>query len=412
MKKTFFTLLALIVAVCADAQVAFTNTSSSNYFIQCLPADYVETATFSLQNNSSYNDAFVDELIVDVVPNGELNAELVAHATVRVTIDNTTWYNGALHLNPITGTPTVTVDMNYVLVPYQALYGRVVVSFDEGLPSTGIFGIYTNVTAEYDDPDTGDALEPMITGPFVFTMQALHGVPTSTETIQVPVVGQALLTQTLGTVVVKNTTNTAEGTWLPIALNTLHVELQGNIGGQTPTSQVFTVLDAQGNILAMRTMSSPTSYGWIQLDNELTIMPGDSVLLTIAVQVYVQSNDFLYARVTSQGLVDGFEENNGTVVTERILTPRVDFVTPTGISETASDVTFKAFPNPTTGYQTIVAKEQVTITVYDISGKQVLNQTVQPNGQLDLTTLPVGMYAMQAVGKDGKIIATGKLLKE
>lgn len=412
MKKTFFTLLALIVAVCADAQVAFTNTSGGDtYFVQCLPVNYVETATFSLENYSSYNNALVDNLIIEVVPNGELNAELVAHATVRVTVDNFTWHDGALSLNPITGTPTVTINMGYVLPPSWAMHGRVTVSFDEGLPSTGIFGIYTNVTAEYDDPDTGDALEPMITGPFVFTMQALHGVPASTETVQVPVAGQTLVTQTLGTVVVKNTTNTAEGTWLPIALNTLHVELQGNIGGQTPTSQVFTVLDAQGNILAMRTMSNPTSYGWIQLDNELTIMPGDSVLLTIAVQVYVQSNDFLYARVTSQGLVDGFAEENGTVVTERILTPRVDFVTPTGIEEN-TNVSFKAFPNPTTGYQTIVAKEQVTITVYDISGKQVLNQTVQPNGQLDLTTLPVGMYAMQAVGEDGKVVATQKLLKE
>ena len=72
--------------------------------------------------------------------------------------------------------------------------------------------------------------------------------------------------------------------------------------------------------------------------------------------------------------------------------------------------TFSVYPNPTaTGFVTISSKtnDVINIAVFDILGKQVLNNTVT-NNRLDVSTLTTGVYIMK-ISQNGQAI-TKKLV--
>src|SRR5690606_33249665 len=67
--------------------------------------------------------------------------------------------------------------------------------------------------------------------------------------------------------------------------------------------------------------------------------------------------------------------------------------------------TFSVYPNPTaTGFVTISSKtnDVINIAVFDILGKQVLNNTVT-NNRLDVSTLTTGVYIMK-ISQNGQAI--------
>jgi len=74
---------------------------------------------------------------------------------------------------------------------------------------------------------------------------------------------------------------------------------------------------------------------------------------------------------------------------------------------------FVLYPNPTSDWLYIYnnsLNENNYIRLFDISGKQVLEQSFQNNSSIDLKNLEVGLYIYQAL--IGKEVKTGKILKK
>src|SRR5690554_2247820 len=119
------------------------------------------------------------------------------------------------------------------------------------------------------------------------------------------------------------------------------------------------------------------------------------------------------ANTFSQFLIrqDSSSETPTMVMAElRIGTSWAD-VTPNTLSiSQAEATTFKVYPNPTsTGFVTISSKtnDVINVAVFDILGKQVLNNTVT-NNRLDVSTLTTGVYIMK-ISQNGQAI-TKKLV--
>src|SRR5690554_5152356 len=73
---------------------------------------------------------------------------------------------------------------------------------------------------------------------------------------------------------------------------------------------------------------------------------------------------------------------------------------------------FNVYPNPTsTGFVNITSKtnELIQVAVYDILGKQVLNQTVN-NNRLNVSTLNTGVYIMK-ISQNGQTISKKLVVK-
>jgi hypothetical protein len=77
--------------------------------------------------------------------------------------------------------------------------------------------------------------------------------------------------------------------------------------------------------------------------------------------------------------------------------------TPTGINETAENLAFSIYPNPTTGKLTIeIGTEVITnIAVTNLLGEVVLQPQIQ-QGTIDISSLSTGMYILNIVTKNGK----------
>ena len=77
--------------------------------------------------------------------------------------------------------------------------------------------------------------------------------------------------------------------------------------------------------------------------------------------------------------------------------------TPTGINETAENLAFSIYPNPTTGKLTIeIGTEVITnIAVTNLLGEVVLQPQIQ-QGTIDISSLSTGMYILNIATKNGK----------
>jgi len=65
---------------------------------------------------------------------------------------------------------------------------------------------------------------------------------------------------------------------------------------------------------------------------------------------------------------------------------------------------FKGYPNPVNNYLTLqwdeTIKDELDIVVTDISGRSLVNQTIVNGQELDLTSLPNGLYIVNAINKN------------
>lgn len=57
----------------------------------------------------------------------------------------------------------------------------------------------------------------------------------------------------------------------------------------------------------------------------------------------------------------------------------------------------KIYPNPATEFFTIKSDEATRLTLYDISGRIVLNQDARPNEQINVSSLVAGVYIVEVV---------------
>ena len=68
------------------------------------------------------------------------------------------------------------------------------------------------------------------------------------------------------------------------------------------------------------------------------------------------------------------------------------------------------FPNPSSGIVNIETQEELTaITLYSISGKQLLH-TTQLMKQIDISNLATGVYILRMTSKNG--VVEKKIVKE
>ncbi len=75
--------------------------------------------------------------------------------------------------------------------------------------------------------------------------------------------------------------------------------------------------------------------------------------------------------------------------------------------------TIKVYPNPTTNYIAITDKNEVVkeMYVYNLIGRKLKTHYVQSDKKYDLSDLPKGLYLVQLVGHDKKVITTKRISK-
>lgn len=83
---------------------------------------------------------------------------------------------------------------------------------------------------------------------------------------------------------------------------------------------------------------------------------------------------------------------------------------PSGLNKSKAISTFSIYPNPASDVVYIGA-EVSQITIFDISGKMVLNSATI-NGQFDISNLAKGIYIVNATDKNGAMMAPTTLIKK
>ncbi len=73
-------------------------------------------------------------------------------------------------------------------------------------------------------------------------------------------------------------------------------------------------------------------------------------------------------------------------------------------------VSLSVFPNPCTDHFNITADEQLNVLVYDMMGKEVLRQQVNPSGQIEVKMLPAGTYVLRGMN-DAQLEFVARLVK-
>jgi hypothetical protein len=78
----------------------------------------------------------------------------------------------------------------------------------------------------------------------------------------------------------------------------------------------------------------------------------------------------------------------------------------TGINENTSTSNMEVYPNPTDGllYIKSTTTGMIDVRITDMTGKEMLKQTVAANGSIDISSLPPTVYFIEIKGDDGKII--------
>lgn len=71
------------------------------------------------------------------------------------------------------------------------------------------------------------------------------------------------------------------------------------------------------------------------------------------------------------------------------------------------------FPNPTKGIINIDPKENSKCEIYTMQGLLVKSMVVlEYSSQVDISNLPKGMYLLNLLNQDGKLISSNKIIKE
>ena len=86
---------------------------------------------------------------------------------------------------------------------------------------------------------------------------------------------------------------------------------------------------------------------------------------------------------------------------------RYDPGTSTSVEAQPQSLDLRAVPNPTTGAATLVSRlGAAQINVYDATGREVAAVSAPSSGRVTLPALAPGVYAVRAVGKDGRTAVT------
>jgi len=75
--------------------------------------------------------------------------------------------------------------------------------------------------------------------------------------------------------------------------------------------------------------------------------------------------------------------------------------------------TIKIYPNPAFNFIGLNNVSGVgSIIVYNLVGRKMKKFTAQPDDRYDITDLPRGMYLVQLLGKNGKVVTTQRMSKK
>ncbi len=82
----------------------------------------------------------------------------------------------------------------------------------------------------------------------------------------------------------------------------------------------------------------------------------------------------------------------------------------TGIATVAKAKNITLYPNPATDLLYVNSEKAVTVSVYDVTGKMLLNETVSNTNPLSLQSLSNGMYIVRI--QAGEQVSTQRLIKQ
>jgi hypothetical protein len=71
----------------------------------------------------------------------------------------------------------------------------------------------------------------------------------------------------------------------------------------------------------------------------------------------------------------------------------------------------KVYPNPTSDKLFIECEKIGTITLYDMLGKEVLNQNISGNSEININHLPKGIYNARIISDD-QVVGNSKIVKQ
>lgn len=127
---------------------------------------------------------------------------------------------------------------------------------------------------------------------------------------------------------------------------------------------------------------------------------------------YVNSGTTYTFTYNENGLPETYEVKWAGVET---LEPMLWRITYKQIGETSiSEVTtakIDIYPNPTKDIFLIECENFSTITLYDMLGKEVLNQNINGKSEININHLPKGIYNMRIVS-EGKVVGSNKIVKQ
>jgi hypothetical protein len=83
----------------------------------------------------------------------------------------------------------------------------------------------------------------------------------------------------------------------------------------------------------------------------------------------------------------------------------------TNISETTNTDKITVYPNPTNSTFVIDYDKAGLIKLYDMLGKEVLNQTFNGKTEININHLHSGIYFVNVIS-EGKIVGNSKILKQ
>jgi hypothetical protein len=185
----------------------------------------------------------------------------------------------------------------------------------------------------------------------------------------------------------------------------------GDVNVAYTINGVTTLLNASLNINGTETIYgvTPDSYGNVTI----TVAPGDQtsqfgLLGALMIKGYTPSASSVVPTLPASGLLQGATQ---------IIASSVQTQKPVN-----AEVAIKAFPNPFHDQLTLVVPSQnnskVQVTMYDVTGKPVYNNTFNINkgtNSLKIITnsnLTAGVYTIVVTNTDSKTIKTIKLLKQ
>ena len=129
---------------------------------------------------------------------------------------------------------------------------------------------------------------------------------------------------------------------------------------------------------------------------------------------YVNSGTTYTFTYNENGLPETYEVKWAGIETLEPMLWRITYkqIGETSISEVTQENTkINIYPNPTKDIFVIECENFSTITIYDMLGKEVLNQIGNGKSEINVSHLPKGIYNVRVVSED-KIIGNSKIMKQ